>query len=441
MAQGQPYQITGREVRALVGHKFSVKNYDGRPVEFHIPPPGAGWPRGGLEAYGLLVNCHHPQHGVVPSFLKVFKADIPERQKRNAFLIKLGLAKHHPWLFSGMPYVVYRGHINGTQVVTHAAKQIGMDSDASEDIARLRLRGWSYPLDVRRRLVGHLCCAVGALEKLSFIHTDISAKNVIVTTAPDGLPAAVLCDYDGFFHPSQKPLPMHARPLGSVGYQYPELIAQIAAQHPDILITTDRFALGALACEIMVWNDKIEDELQRTELLTNTIVSQRDVAGIPAALRARWKDGFELLQAAMKAKTVAEMPSPKDWLQAIGATPDLIPVDRQFNGTPRITLRQRRGHPAQITKIRDVYITNPHGTFASASPSHPQLASVEFFRSVGALELKFNNTTPVALTRNAQALPVMTGPCRFAVQPGDRVDAALIQFEIRDDPGPNPKSH
>ena len=47
----------------------------------------------------------------------------------------------------------------------------------------------------------------------------------------------------------------------------------------------------------------------------------------------------------------------------------------------------------------------------------------------------------VAITRNAQVLPVMTGPCRFAVQPGDRVDAAQIQFEIRDEPGPTPKTH
>ncbi len=433
-----PYFITGGDLKKIYGHKFSAKNWDKRDVTFRIPTPVAGWPRGGLEAYGLLVDCEHPDHGTIPSFLKVFKQDVAERGDRNRFLIQLGLAKHHPWLFHGMPYLSFRGKVNGVPIVAHAARRVGMNSSQSEDMAHLRDRGqWSFARDVRRRLAGHLCCAVAALEQLDFVHSDLSPRNIVVTTAPDGEPAAVLCDYDGFAHPKQSMLPMKLRPLGTPGYQSPEIVACLDRDEPDIRIESDRFALGALACEIMVWQPTTADELNRAEMLTPDLVRKRDVGGVPKTLRQRWPEGFDLLQRALAARSKIDLPSPVDWLQALGVhlPAGLLPT-KPLTGTPRVAIRRRVGHPARITEIREVRLRSDGGTFGNVDPNHGELSSVEFVRRQDTLALKFGWKHPVILTRAGQPTLTVTAPCTVQVQAGDRLNSAFFEFDIHQDPQP-----
>jgi Protein kinase domain. len=433
------YFITGVDLKMMYGHKFTAKNWDKSDVTFRIPipDPGAGWPRGGLEAYGLLVDCHHPVHGTIPSFLKVFREDLIERRDRNKFLIQLGLAKHHPWLFHGMPYLSFRGKVNGVQIVAHAARQL-IKGSQSEDMSRLRDHGqWNFGLDVRRRLAGHLCCAVAALEQLDFVHSDLSPKNVVVTTAPDGSPAAVLCDYDGFIHPGQAMLPMEFRPKGTQGYQSPEVVERLDRKDPDIWVDSDRFALGVLACEIMVWQPNTADELNRGELLTSDFVRKRDASGVPAALQKRWPDGFKLLQRAMKAPSKQALPSPAEWLHALGVRlpADLVPAI-PLTGIPRIAIRRRFGHPPRITEVREVRLRSDRGSFRNVDPNHRELAAVEFVRRQGTLALKFAWKSPVILTRAGQATITVDGPCTIQVQAGDRLNSAFFEFDIYQDPGP-----
>src|SRR4051812_27013912 len=97
------YSVTALELKGLANRHFSIKSVAG-DIRFDVRACDRGWPRAGLEAYGLLVDCHHPVKGTIPSFLKVFKQDVIERAKRTQFLIQLGLSKRHQWMFAAVPY-------------------------------------------------------------------------------------------------------------------------------------------------------------------------------------------------------------------------------------------------------------------------------------------------------------------------------------------------
>src|ERR1043165_4735310 len=120
------YSIVAHDLKKLPGQSFQIANKtSGGKIKFNILTPEPGWPRTGLEAYVMAVNCDHPTRGPIPSILKIFKQNIPERAQRTRFLIDLGLAKHHPWLFQGMPYASIRQMVvNGVQIVGHIAQHI-----------------------------------------------------------------------------------------------------------------------------------------------------------------------------------------------------------------------------------------------------------------------------------------------------------------------------
>src|SRR4051794_975150 len=104
--------VSGADLRSLYGERFTfrpVGGTRGRPIPFTISDEPGTWPRSGLEAYAMQGECEHPDRGQIPSVLKLFKFDVPERKPRTAFLIRHGLAKHHAWLFHGVPYAAIAG--------------------------------------------------------------------------------------------------------------------------------------------------------------------------------------------------------------------------------------------------------------------------------------------------------------------------------------------
>ena len=429
------YFMTASDLKKLYGQKFKLKNQQGEEARFRIPPPGDGWPRSGLEAYGLLVECEHSSRGLVPSFLKVFRLDLPNRSERTAYLIRLGLAKHHPWLFQGMPYVAMKHFsINGVKVVGHIAQQIrGLNGTAAEDFSRLRsLDDWKASPEERTRVAGHLCCSVAALEKLSLVHGDLSARNVMIGGAQDGKIAAILCDFDGFYQPAQLMLPLEynhtpCRPMGSPGYQYPHLLQELANGASDPSVRTDRFALAVLVCELMVWDAAVARDVDREELLSDEIIRKRDLALLPTQVRRKWKDGFDLLQAALATKDPGDFPSPEIWLELL--------LGKRFIGRPQVKVYRRKG---RRELLREVRLGSDQGDF---SPAHPTLADIKFRVSPTtsgfecALEIKWS--FPVLLRRRGGRLQdAGKGPVIVAVQPGDLVNSNQWEFEILDSAKP-----
>lgn len=426
------YFISGTDLKQLHDQSFTLRSLSGALANFRIPKPGNGWPRTGLEAYGLLIECQHPSRGSVPSFLKIFKMEVPHRSSRSSFLIKTGLARHHPWLFQGMPYVAMDGFtINGLRIVGHIAQQIrGANGSSAEDLGRLRSNNlWNPSKSERKRAAGHLCCAIAALEDLGMVHGDLSSRNVVIGAAPDGKVAAILCDFDGFYHPSQLLLPMQhnntpCRPIGSPGYQYPELVEGLAANKSDVSVRTDRFALGVLVCELMVWDDSVTRELDREELLTNEIIQKRDLALLSNKVRRKWKEGFDLFQDALKAKDFNSMPSPETWLDLIkGVVLPTIP----FTGRPYVKVYRRTGPPQLVKEVR---LRKPRGSFA---PVHPDLRPLEFLAPPAALHLQVQWALPIFLRRDGKVSNIGKGPRKITLQPGDVLTSNQWELEILDD--------
>lgn len=434
------YSIAGTDLKKLYNQSFQITNKNsGGKIKFNIPPPVQGWPRTGLEAYVVAVNCNHPSRGQVPSILKIFKQNISERALRTRFLIDLGLARHHPWLFQGMPYAAIKQMpVNGVQIVGHIAQHIlGRNNGPSEDVFRLRQRGdWTYQWDLRKRLAGHLCCSVFALELLGVVHGDISARNLVIGAAPDGQPAAMLCDYDGFYHTLQPLLPSEyegipCRPLGSPGYQYPKLLEDLAANKSNIYVETDRFALAALVCEIMIWSDSIATKLSRETLLEDSLVKSRNLSKIPVDVRKLWKDGFDVLDTALKASTFKGMPSPASWMQALGVPvdPEVLRPQIIFKHRPRIEIRRRRG--TIVTKIQHTRLQTQSGDFKKVAP---ELAQIEFSAPAGALTLHIKWKAPIYLRRDGKLLELGMGPSKVPVQPTDVIVSNQWELEIFDIP-------
>lgn len=380
------YEIIASDIKILFGTSTLIPKQNGGSVTFNIPPKISGWPRTGLEAYGLLVNCQDNVRGCVPSFLKIFKSDIPERAQRTQFLASLGLHKAHDWLFQGIPYGWFgRFKINGVEIIGHVAQQIsGTTLAVGEDIQRLRDQGrWNFSLEDRQRLCGDLCAAVAAFEKLQLVHGDISTKNVMIASLNEGRPAAILCDYDGFYHPSQPLLPevfagIPCRPLGSPGFQLPKIF-----NNQQKFVDTDRFALGVMICDILALeNNSWFSELQREELIGSEEYKSKNLSKIPSSVKKRCQDGFDLLELALKADNPAQMPSPEDWLNNVLGVPS-IPVFKH----PMVRVSKRKGN--RVTPFVTANITKQCGGFSSIDSA---LAVINYQVSNGKLSLAFNKS-------------------------------------------------
>src|ERR1044072_2732307 len=122
------YTFTGQQVQSLYGQRLSIRNISSGSVEtIEIQAKNVFMARRGAEGYGLRAIHNHAKLGGVHAFLKVFQKDIPERHKRSEFLVNLGLAKRHEWVFQGVPYAWFnKQKVNNIDVVGHLTKFIGL---------------------------------------------------------------------------------------------------------------------------------------------------------------------------------------------------------------------------------------------------------------------------------------------------------------------------
>ncbi len=428
------YMMNATLLQDLYGQELKIRRRDsGELVRFEIQSYVTGQverPRVGLEGYGLNVNCYHPQKGKIASFLKVFKYDVPERRQRSRFLYQLGLAKHHDWLFKGLPYAILpMTRINNVHIVGHIAQRILDDQGQQAPNLKELLEGerWNYSTKQRRRFCGEICCAVVTLEGLSMIHGDISLGNVLIGTNPKtGKAVATLCDFDAFYHPTQSLLPLKyrrrpTRPAGALGFQYPALLEQIEGNDPDVCVRTDRFALGVAVCQMMVWDNKLSDQLKREELLTTEIIKARDLGRLPGDLRDRWPVGFGMLQSALEAKNIDEIPGPRQWLEAVGGPPPPVPV---------IHTRKRR------PKARGArYLEPPLARLKSASGTlgavHAELGPVSFERRGQDVLLSFAWEAPVLKKSFGGIYRQLDQMEQVKIQPGESITSNGWELEVK----------
>jgi hypothetical protein len=325
------YSVTAIDLKGLYGQQFRLRDH-----LFEIEPQSTYQARSGLEAYVVRVRHRHPEGGPIDAALKIFKSDTPKRRERTEFLMRFAhRAKKR--LFQGVPYAFFSNvEINGLRIIGHLARFITMGSLGHEgDFAELKDTWFAFEPDHRRLLAMQVVNTVAELEKEGFIHGDVSANNLIILSRPGIAPACYLCDFDGFSHKMAAQLPRRhdkypVRPLGAEGYQYPRLIERIRADPNNsdegVFVETDRFALAATICELMIWNSTTFRELLRGQLLSDDIITARRLEQLPEDLVRRFPRGFELLDRALKAPSIELMPSPAEWLALLSQSGSLREV-------------------------------------------------------------------------------------------------------------------
>ncbi|MDO8608848.1 MAG: hypothetical protein Q7R40_20130 [Phaeospirillum sp.] len=425
------YSFVAADLKKIYGSTFQAANIGhGKKVEFSIYDQAKARARAGMEAYGVFVDCRHPTHGNLPSFLKIFKSDIPERRARTEFLIRTGLTKSHDWLFQGVPYAWLPGSVvNGHRLLGHVAHQIGARfGGPAEDFSRLKnQQAWdaSYTPAARTMFAAQLCCAVAAMEKLGMVHGDLSGGNIMVGPGPNGDMVCSLCDFDGYYHSSVQPLPrkfdgVSCRPLGTVGYQYPELAVQVdrdqSATDPSIMVLTDRFALGALICELMVWSLQVENLLGRNELLSPQEILGRSLSSLPSSVTNAWPTGFALLERAIQAGSIADLPSPEDWLGVLGIS---LWTEKKFTNPPFFEFYQRSG--TRIKLVQKAALS--HTTTGNFGGIAPDLANVSYALVDSVLSITVNWPAQVFVVTDGRSQSRGMGPMTVKVNPGQAVVA------------------
>jgi serine/threonine protein kinase len=164
------------------------------------------------------------------------------------------------------------------------------------------------------------------LEEISIVHADLSPSSIMVSGLGHLAPVCRLIDFDGFSAPGVEDLPRRhegqfSRPLGTLGYQYPELILKLmrdsTGSDNSIRVESDRFSLAALICQIMVLDTAFTESHRRWELLTNDIIVSRDLDPLKPYFDAKFPEGLDLLTRALLAKTIREIPSPRAWIETL----------------------------------------------------------------------------------------------------------------------------
>jgi serine/threonine protein kinase len=435
--------MTARQVQSLFGQKLSIRNIAVNAAEeIEIKTSKLSDIESGWEGYGLRALHRHKTRGEVHAFLKIFKQDVPARHERSEFLVRLGLAKHHEWAFQGVPYGwLNKQRVNGVEIVGHLTKFIGLQyGQPARDFRRIREEGqWdTVSADDRRAYAAQLASAVSALERLNFVHGDLSPGNIMIGPGPNGRTVCCLVDFDAFYHPSQPLIPrqfegMGIRPLGNPEYRYPELILRSAAD-PDekdeaIFVETDKFALAVLICELTVWNSQLADRLGRPQLLDEKIILSRRLSDIPDDVKNQFSRGFSLLEKALNAGDVDSMPTATDWLNVLGI-PSLVPLP--FRSPPQVIFYRKKGTTRKFHR-HAVLSKKTSDHFGAV---HPELACITFNRDdANHLVLTINTPLPAAVRRaGSQRILTTDAKSSLAILPGDLLRIAEWEISFEESP-------
>lgn len=418
--------------QALAGQSFHVKDVAGTLVEFAFPESFGTWPRRGMEGIVVPVICQHPTRGPIPSILKCFDHYLPERSPRQEYLVRLGLASLHEWLYEGVPYLWMHREVCGVPVYGHVAKRVG-SAVAGEDfrIVRDSEQIDAFSEDNRLEMAAQLCVAVSGLERIDIVHGDLSPANIIVARDGDHARCSVI-DYDGYRSSAVSDLPrLHedvaVRPLGSPGYQHPSLMHRLAADKDNsdetLRVENDRFALAVLCVELMTWTATTGEALDRTELLdTEALLRHRLV--VPPSVAARWPEGVALLERCVQEPDPAALPSPEEWLALLG----FLDGDERGGGwsaLPIMELNRASGNqPARL--VSRVTFQNEGAVSGNLELLDPALRVVDYDYEIvdgrcRELRLRFRWTYPVWRQRDGRTRRVADADAPIDIRPGDKL--------------------
>lgn len=430
----------------LAGQSFTASNAaTGTTVQFQFPPNFDAWPpRRGGEGYVAPIVCKHPQRGDIPSIIKFFASVLPERAKRQSHLVKFGLAGKHEWLYEGVPYAWVDKTVSGHRIYGHVARHVcynrkGDDFRIVRDTAAID----DFTEDNRRAMAGQLCTAIVGLEKLSIVHSDLSPANIVIGKQSDDDVHCVLIDYDGFHSPNVPKLPrqhdgMPARMLGAPGYQHPSLMRRIKSDNgrdDSLFVPNDRFALGVLCFELMVWTTEISNSLvgrgqliDEDELLNGRLV-------IPDAVKPVWPAGLKLLEEAVAEPDVNSLPSPEDWLRALGFLGvDWRSLRKDWATTPFLKIYRRRGNQTPV-KHQRIHFEGSLGQGDLGKVDSRLTDAVYSYKNENghcvAFTLQIKSPNPVLVKRDGVTKNLGGKPDEIEIGPGDQVltDGWILEFQ------------
>ncbi len=473
------YAMSGLILKRQVGgQKFRFRMPDGADCEVTLSnwTKDQPWPSPGLEAYVIPGVCRHPREGTFPVMLKVFKFEVPERGERTLFLtdtLKLGSAVSRTarglpddlhWMFYGFPFLwLGRTKVNNTEIIAHLTRHIGGERlGATTDFLgyktaeKISPMSWdAVPPDQRAAIALQLVDMVRTLEKIGLVHGDLSHGNVLIGPGTGGNRIATLCDYDGYYFPRVSQLPrmlngQAIRPIGTPEFQHPDVRKRFQqdpnATDTGLYVGTDRFAMGVLICEMMVWSNALKSTLVRETLLSEQELDSRSLRTLDQQapdIRKLFPAGFELLEKAMAATGMwqasgvdgwarANLPGPDEWEQCIltGGT-----AAWPKGSHPRLTVYKKVGN--QGTAHRDeVEIKSAGANLGVINPSAPTLATISFAwkEAEGKLELTFEGADQIRVRRNgvgAWKPETQARPATLSVGPGDQFMTDNWYLEFR----------
>jgi hypothetical protein len=439
--------LTPRTIKnELAGKKFAASNSaNGSEVWFQFPRTFDGWPRRGGEGIVAPIVCKHPQRGDIPSIIKFFDTVLPERAKRQTHLLSFGLVGKHDWLYEGVPYAWIDITLDGHRIYGHVARHVGYTRKGDDfRIMRDKVEIDDFTVDNRRAMAGQLCSAVLGLEKLKIVHGDLSPANIVIGKQSDNDVHCVLIDYDGFYSPNVPKLPRQhdgkqLRMLGSPGYQHPSLMRKIKSDtgtDDSLFVANDRFALGVLCFEIMVWTSQISKSLVgRAQLIDEDELANGRLV-VPAAVKAVWPEGLKLLEQSVAEPDVNSLPGPEDWLRTLGFLgADWRSLRKDWATTAFLKIYRRRGNQAPVPQ-RLVHFESSSGQGDFTSIDN-RLAPIDYsFKNEHgrcvAFSVKIKSPSPVLIKRDGITKNLGVTPEELEIGPGDQVLTDDWIFEFQD---------
>lgn len=438
--------LTPRTIKnELAGKEFSVSNAaNGSMVQFQFPETFQGWPRRGGEGIVAPIICKHPQKGVIPSIIKLFDNVLLDRAERQSHLVKFGLSGKHDWLYEGVPYAWIDKTVAGHRIYGHVAKHVcynrkGDDFRIVRDTAAID----DFTEKNRRAMAGQLCTVIAGLQRLKIVHSDLSPANIVIGKQSDDDVHCVLIDYDGFFSPNVPKLPRQhdgkqLRMLGSAGYQHPSLMRRIKSdtgKDDTLFVENDSFALGVLCFELMVWTGQVSRSLVgRTQLIDEDELAKGRLV-IPDAVKPVWPEGLRLLEDSVAEPDVNSLPSPEDWLRALGFLgADWRSLRKDWATTAFLKIYRRHGNQSPV-KHKLIHFEGKFGQGDLGKVDARLMDVVYTYKnengSCAAFTLTFKSPYPVLVKRDGITKNLGVKPDEIEIGPGDLVltDDWILEFQ------------
>jgi hypothetical protein len=357
------YQLLAATLQKLEGTTHDMGGIVVRFVEGGNGRPAA-WAGG--EGYAAPVRLASG----APHFLKIFRLPTAERRLRARFLssLELGSLPLRQRLFEAAPTRTVQAAIDVPDEGNLAVEGHLAPSIPGKSFEGLLQESWEPSLDARVGLARQLCAAVEVLEGGGLTHGDLSAANIMVVDAGGPRPELRFIDFDGFHHEGVPPVPYTAKEKGGRAWGTPGYRAPAFKRGPDVLVTSDRVAMGILALELIALRH--DDELPQDHLLDQREIDARSPR-LPDEIAARWPAGWEMVQRAIAEHDPARAPSPEEWRRELGRV-----LSRPSASVPPASRSPGSLAPAFLVLVREVgqqdrqvKLRGLHGSFGQISPA------------------------------------------------------------------------